>query len=109
MKIAVPSQDDMVCPHFGHCEYFTIAEVNDGEVVSKKTINAPPHEPGVLPRMLAGEGVDVVIAGGMGSRAQQLFNQQNIQVIVGASGPVDAVLAAYLKGKLETGPNVCDH
>ena len=36
MKIAVPSQDDMVCPHFGHCEYFTIAEVNDGEVVSKK-------------------------------------------------------------------------
>ena len=56
--------------------------------------------------MLAGEGVDVVIAGGW-VLAQQLFNQQNIQVIVGASGPVDAVLAAYLKGKLETGHNVC--
>jgi ATP-binding protein involved in chromosome partitioning len=109
MKVAIPSQDKMVCAHFGHCESFTIAEVEDGKVVNKRTLQAPPHEPGLLPRLLAGEGVNMVIAGGMGSRAQQLFMQQNIQVITGASGSVDDVLTAYLQGNLEIGPNVCDH
>ncbi len=109
MKIAIPSQENSVCPHFGHCESFTIVEVEDGKVVSKKNMTPPAHEPGLLPRVLAGEGVNVVIAGGMGSRAQQLFGQQNIQVVVGASGVVDDVLAAYLDGSLKTGTNVCDH
>jgi ATP-binding protein involved in chromosome partitioning len=109
MKVAIPSQDKMVCAHFGHCESFTIAEVEDGKVVNKRILQAPPHEPGLLPRFLAGEGVGVVIAGGIGSRAQQLFMQQNIQVITGADGSIDDVLAAYLQGNLETGHNVCDH
>ncbi|MDN5375761.1 MAG: hypothetical protein PWQ39_801 [Thermacetogenium sp.] len=109
MKIAIPSQGNSVCPHFGHCEQFVIAEVQDGKVIGKETVAAPPHEPGLLPRYLAGKGVDVVIAGGMGSRAQQLFAQQNIRVITGASGLIDDVLAAFLGGNLETGPNVCDH
>lgn len=109
MKVAIPSQDNMVCTHFGHCESFTIAEVEDGKVSSKRTLQAPPHEPGLLPRLMASEGVNVVIAGGMGSRAQQLFVEQNIQVITGVSGAIDDVLEAYLQGNLESGPNACDH
>lgn len=109
MKVAVPSEGTNICVHFGHCESFTIAEVEDGKVLNKKVLDAPPHEPGLLPRLLAGEGVDVVIAGGMGSRAQDLFAQQNIKVISGASGSIDDALAAFIKGNLQTGPNVCDH
>lgn len=109
MKIAVPAQGNSVCPHFGHCEQFVVAEVDGEKVVGRENIAAPPHEPGLLPRFLADKGVNVVIAGGMGSRAQQLFSQQNIKVITGASGLIDDLLAAFLKGKLTTGPNVCDH
>ncbi|HBG23009.1 MAG TPA: dinitrogenase iron-molybdenum cofactor, partial [Peptococcaceae bacterium] len=94
MKVAVPSEGSNICTHFGHCESFTIAEVEDGKVLNKKVLDAPPHEPGLLPRLLAGEGVNVVIAGGMGSRAQDLFAQQNIKVISGASGPIDDALVA---------------
>ncbi|HHV35987.1 MAG TPA: dinitrogenase iron-molybdenum cofactor [Syntrophomonadaceae bacterium] len=109
MKVAVPSEGNNICAHFGHCESFTIAEVEDGKVINKKTLDAPPHEPGVLPRMLASEGVNVVIAGGMGSRAQDLFAQRDIQVITGASGSIDDALTAFIQGNLKTGPNVCDH
>jgi predicted Fe-Mo cluster-binding NifX family protein len=51
-----------------------------------------------------------VIAGGMGSRAQSLFQQNGIKVIIGAleSDPEKAVLS-YLNGQLAVGDNVCDH
>lgn len=109
MKVAVPSQGADICAHFGHCESFIIAEVEEGKVISKQTLKAPPHEPGLLPRLLAGEGVNVVITGGMGARAQDLFAQQDIQVITGAGGSIDQALDAFIKGNLQTGPNACDH
>ncbi|MGB4503591.1 MAG: NifB/NifX family molybdenum-iron cluster-binding protein [Syntrophaceticus sp.] len=109
MKVAVPSEGTDICAHFGHCESFTIVEMEDGKVINKQTLEAPPHEPGLLPRLLAEKGVNVVIAGGMGSRAQQLFAQQDIKVITGASGSIDDALAAFIQGNLKTGPNACDH
>lgn len=109
MKVAVPSEGTDICAHFGHCESFTIVEMEDGKVIDKQTLEAPPHEPGLLPRLLAEKGVNVVIAGGMGSRAQQLFAQQDIKVITGASGSIDDALAAFIQGNLKTGPNACDH
>jgi predicted Fe-Mo cluster-binding NifX family protein len=52
----------------------------------------------------------VIIAGGMGMRAQQLFAQQSIQVLVGApSEEPEAIARAFLDGTLQTGENVCDH
>ena len=67
------------------------------------------HTNRVCCRMLAEKGVNVVIAGGMGSRAQDLFAQRDIQVITGASGSIDDALTAFIQGNLKTGPNVCDH
>ena len=76
----------------------------------RKTLRPPPHEPGVLPRWLHEQGVNVVVAGGMGQRAYQLFAQNDIKVIVGApASDPDDIVAAYLAGTLETGENVCDH
>jgi ATP-binding protein involved in chromosome partitioning len=73
-------------------------------------VTAPPHEPGLLPGWLAKQGVNLIIAGGMGSRAQGLFQQNRIGVVTGAmeSDPEKAVLS-YLNGTLTTGSNVCDH
>ena len=89
MKIAIPLADGKLTAHFGHCGQFAILDVDPQSktIRSQVTLEPPPHEPGVLPAWLAKQGVSVVIAGGMGQRAQTLFAEKSIEVIVGA--PVD--------------------
>jgi predicted Fe-Mo cluster-binding NifX family protein len=72
-------------------------------------VDTPGHQPGMLPRFLNEKGVDYVIAGGMGPRAQNLFRQMNIEPIIGASGKVDDVIRDFLNGTLEIGDSLCDH
>lgn len=113
MNIAIPVINGLLCQHFGHCDLFAIVEVDDAtRAITKTNFHVPPpHEPGVLPKWLHEEmQANVIIAGGMGMRARQLFEQQGIEVIVGAAGGAPVKLAqAYLDGTLETGANVCDH
>jgi Mrp family chromosome partitioning ATPase/predicted Fe-Mo cluster-binding NifX family protein len=112
MLIALPTTDDLLCMHFGHCEKFSIFEVNAEEkkIIAKTVLIPPPHEPGLLPKWLHGEGVDLIIAGGMGQRAQDLFAQSGVKVVVGAQPrDPDSVVMEYLNGTLTTGDNVCDH
>lgn len=112
MRLAIPVQDGHLSRHFGHCERFALIdfEATSGIIADKKEIQAPPHEPGLLPRWLAEQGVNVVIAGGMGPRAVSLFAEHGIQVIVGAQPETpDRLVAAYIAGELKTGENVCDH
>ncbi|MDI3534179.1 MAG: hypothetical protein PWQ82_544 [Thermosediminibacterales bacterium] len=109
MKIAVATDGARVAEHFGRCPEYTIFTVNDGKIESKIVIPNPGHEPGFLPRYLAERGVNCIIAGGMGPRAQGLFEQQNIKTVVGARGLVDEVIDAYLKGQLEVGESTCEH
>jgi len=112
MIIALPIADGTLCTHFGHCERFALVEVNETEKsIIKITEEVPPqHEPGVLPRWLRERGADVIIAGGMGQRARELFARDGVEVVVGAPAdtPEDLV-AAYLNGMLEAGQNACDH
>ncbi|MDY0356548.1 MAG: iron-sulfur cluster carrier protein MrpORP [Sedimentisphaerales bacterium] len=112
MKIAIPLADGKLTAHFGHCGQFAIVDVDPKSktIQSQVVLDPPPHEPGVLPAWLAEKGVSLVIAGGMGQRAQMLFTDKNIEVIVGA--PVDtpeALVSDYLAGALQTGDNICDH
>ena len=112
MKIAIPVAEGRLSAHFGHCEEFVILEADeDGRKVLKKTVHqAPPHQPGLLPQWLHERGADVIIADGMGQRAQQLFAQNGITVVMGAPAESPEHLAtAYLNGTLETGDNLCDH
>lgn len=112
MKYAVPVSGGMVSQHFGHCEQFALIDVDEGkkQITKNELVNSPGHEPGFLPQWLADQGVSVVIAGGMGSRAQGLFEQSRISVITGImeSDPEKAVLS-HLSGTLATGKNICDH
>lgn len=112
MRYAVPVSGGVVSLHFGHCEQFALIDVDEEKkkIVEKELIPLPGHEPGLLPQWLAEEGVSVVIAGGMGSRAQSLFRQDHIKVILNVleSDPEKAVLD-YLVGTLEMGDDVCDH
>lgn len=112
MKIAIPSTGGKVCMHFGHCDVFDVFEVDKvgKKIIKKESLTPPPHEPGVLPKWLATQDVECIIAGGMGSRAQQLFQQNNISVITGApADTTESIIDLYLNEKLVTGSNTCDH
>lgn len=112
MKIAIPTANGVLNLHFGHCQAFTLVEVDpqSKKIVHTSEVPAPKHEPGVLPRFLGELGVDVIIAGGMGMQAQNLFDGQGITVIIGApSKAPDELVADYLAGTLVSGDNVCDH
>ena len=110
MKFAIPLAEGVLCNHFGHCQQFAILNVDGDNVVQKELLTPPPHEPGLLPRWLHGLGVEVIIAGGMGGRALQLFAENGIQVVTGAPNLTpEALVNQYLGQTLQTGANVCDH
>jgi len=110
MKFAIPLANGKLTAHFGHCQEFALIEVADNEITDKQILTPPPHEPGVLPNWLHELGADVIIAGGMGQRAVNLFGEKGIKVITGApvSEP-EALVASYLDNTLMTGANICDH
>jgi ATP-binding protein involved in chromosome partitioning len=112
MKYAVPVSGGMMCSHFGHCEHFALIDVDEvkKEIIKKELIPAPEHQPGLLPPWLAQQGVNCVIAGGMGMNAQNLFKNHGVKVIIGAlEGDPERAVLNHLNGKLATGGNICDH
>jgi predicted Fe-Mo cluster-binding NifX family protein len=110
MKFAIPLSEGKLTAHFGHCREFALIEVDNNEITKKETHVPPPHEPGVLPAWLHSLGADVIIAGGMGGRAIDLFEQNGINVIIGAPTlEPEELVRGYLNHTLETGVNVCDH
>ncbi|NLW07692.1 MAG: dinitrogenase iron-molybdenum cofactor [Clostridia bacterium] len=109
MRIGVATEGNMVAAHFGHCPHYSLFDVEDGKIVNKELVASPPHQPGVLPPFLGNLGVNCVIVGGIGARAVELFRQQGIEVIMGASGPVEEVVKAYLNGEIESSGTVCSH
>lgn len=112
MKIAIPVANKKLCMHFGHCQEFAFIEVDteNKKIINKEFRTPPPHEPGILPKWLSENNANVVIAGGMGSRAQNLFQSQGIEVIVGAESlDPEEIAKAYMEGNLKTGNNACDH
>ena len=108
MKIAIASEGEIVSGHFGHCKGFTIYEVEDNKVVNSEFVPNPGHRPGFLPVFLKEKGADVIISGGMGATAQQLFIERDIQVIVGATGNCDDIIKKYIDGKLKSTGSVCE-
>jgi len=112
VTIAFPTESGKVCPHFGHCREFVFlkADCATGAILDRRVAEPPKHEPGVLPRWVGEQGASVVIAGGLGRKARDLFEQSGVQVVTGAPQREPEELAGeYLEGSLETGPNACSH
>jgi Mrp family chromosome partitioning ATPase/predicted Fe-Mo cluster-binding NifX family protein len=112
MRFAIPLVGGQLSMHFGHCEEFALIDVDEAtkKIINKTVVKTPEHEPGLLPRWLHEKGVTQIIAGGMGQRAQGLFAENGIKVIVGASVDMpENLVNSFLQGTLKTGDNVCDH
>ena len=109
-RIAIPLENGILCQHFGHCQQFAILDIENNSVSDETLVTPPPHEPGLLPGWIAEKGVTDVIAGGMGQRAINLFNQHKINVFVGAPIKSPKELAQdLLDNTLIAGANYCDH
>jgi Mrp family chromosome partitioning ATPase/predicted Fe-Mo cluster-binding NifX family protein len=107
IKIAVASEKEIVTEHFGHCINFNIFEAENGQITKSNSIPNPGHKPGFLPNFLNDMGVNVIISGGMGEGAIDIFHEKGIEVIVGASGNAKDAVNAYLKGTLKSTGSVC--
>lgn len=110
LKIAVASDNGMVTQHFGHCESFMVFEADDGKIIKSENVASPGHRPGFLPNFLNDLGVNVIISGGMGGGAIDIFNEHGIEVVIGVSGEAKGIAEAYLAGDLVSTGSACkDH
>lgn len=109
-KIAIPVENEKLCSHFGHCKQFAVYEVNENKIVEEKFLDAPDHTPGSFPKFLSEQGVEVVIAGGMGHKAQGHFKNQSIELITGAEDEnLQNLVNSYLNGTLQSKEVKCNH
>lgn len=107
MKIAVACEGNIVTQHFGHCEKFNIYETEGNKITKETSVPNPGHKPGVLPNYLNDLKVNLVISGGMGGGAIDIFNEKSIIVITGASGNPTDLVNSYLQGKLKASNSAC--
>lgn len=88
VRIAVPSEgqggmDGFRAGHFGHCDVFTLVDVEDGEIKEVSVLPNKEHVQGgcmVPVQLLADNQVQRLIVGGIGMRPLMGFNQVGIDV-----------------------------
>lgn len=110
MKIALPSKENMIDDHFGHCEYYTIFAINDNnEIVSQDTLKSPAGCgcKSNIAETLSNIGVKVILAGNMGQGAVNVLNSHGIEVLRGCQGNVQTVANSWLKGNLKDSGDIC--
>ena len=103
MKIALPSKENRIDNHFGHCEYFTVFTVNDNkEIISEEKVDSPTGCgcKSDIAQTLSLMGVNVMLAGNMGEGAVNVLGSHGIKVFRGCSGEIKTVIQNYLDGKL---------
>jgi predicted Fe-Mo cluster-binding NifX family protein len=108
-RIAIAADGSGVSSHFGHCEKFEIYHIRNNQIVHHECIISPGHEPGKLPRLLASCGVTHVLAGGMGMKAVQIFEEQGIGVVLGVQGPVEQIAENFAVDRVVPGQSMCNH
>ncbi len=111
MKIALPSRDNSIDNHFGHCEYYTIFSVDEvkKEILSQETLESPAGCgcKSNIAQVLAEAGVSVMLAGNMGQGAVNVLKNSGIEVIRGCSGDVKAVAEKWIQGNIADSGDSC--
>lgn len=107
MRIAISTEGDEVSMHFGRCPFFTLVDLENGQIVKKEVVENPGHQPGFIPQFLHQQNVGCIICGGMGMRALDLFKELGIQTILGVSGLIKDVLRQLQQGTLKGGESLC--
>lgn len=102
MKVAVPTRDNRVDDHFGHCDHYTIYTIENKEIVNTETLPSPEGcgcKSGIAAE-LQKIGVEVMLAGNMGEGAKNKLEAHGIKVIRGCSGSINFVIGGFLAGAI---------
>ena len=108
-KVAVPTRENMVDDHFGHCDHYTIFTIENNKVVAREDYPSPQGcgcKSGIAP-VLRNMGIEVMLAGSMGDGARNVLAANGIQAIRGCSGCVDTLVEEYLAGKISDSGEGC--
>ncbi len=112
MKIALPSRNEMIDSHFGHCEYFTVFTIENSNIIDQELIPSPAGCgcKSNIASVLAASGVSLMLAGNMGDGAVNVLSQSGIDVIRGCSGNTKEVTLAWIAGNLiDSGDSCHEH
>jgi len=111
VKIAMPYLQGRINEHFGISQEFIVFDVNEGKINDKKVISSRgrEHNHGGLAELLIREGVNVIIAGGMGPPMEYALNSAGFKVITGASGEAEKAVSDFISGQLVTSSIGCNH
>ena len=108
--IVIPVADGKLSQHFGHCEAFYFASVENNSIIKEWYVTPPAHEPGLYPAWVKEQGASVIIAGGMGKKACDMFKINGVEVYAGAASEApDAIVKAFLDNTLQLASNACEH
>lgn len=111
MIVAVPYLQGNVNAHFGSTQAFMVAETADGKV-DKTTVyemQGMQHNHQGIAGFLKEQGVEVILAGGMGAPMQQALKMQGFELYCGVQGPAVAAVEAFLRGDIEQSESTCGH
>ena len=110
-KIAVPTINGRFSQHFGGADRFAIFEVDEKarKIVSSVSAVPPPHEQGSFPTWLKQQGVNAIMAGGMGPRAVTMLEDFGIQVVLGIAGggAPETLVQSFIEGNLASSGESC--
>ena len=111
-KIAIPTRDNVVDDHFGHCDHYTIISVDDNKnVIGSERLDSPQgcgcksNIASVMQEM----GITIMLAGNMGMGAFNKLTMHGISVVRGCHGNIEDVLKAYLDGSIADSAESCSH
>ena len=111
MKIAIPTRNNLVEDHFGHCEYYSVYETDEKKnIISKELFRTQggcgckSNIAGILNQM----GVKVLLAGNMGQGALNMLNAHGIEVIRGCKGTTDELVKSFLQGEISDSDIICE-
>ena len=110
MRIAIPVVNQKLSAHFGHSEKFYFFDIEDNKIIKIDILNPPPHAIGTIPRWVAEQKATDLIAGGIGQKAINIFNQNGINVHIGAQiqNP-EQLVTDFINGNIQLNANLCDH
>ena len=100
---------EYVSEHFGRAPTFTVVDLDTNEVMIIPNTSEHMGGIGKPPEIIASTGTEVMLCSGLGPRAIQMFEQQGVEVFVGAGGTVVDAIKAWKEGRLQeaTDANAC--
>ena len=100
MIIAVTTWNGGISPVFEVSQKLELFEVENGQVLTQKTLTIPPLSSGEKVDLLVGYGVVVLICGALTRQTEKMIRNHDLELHPFISGKIDAVLNAWHQKEL---------